>query len=58
MDLESMRKEIAAEIQRLTRVYKALEGMDGPVKTRRLSKAGRAKISAAQKARWAKRRTA
>ena len=58
MDLESMRKEIAAEIQRLTRVYKTLAGMNGPVKRRRLSKAGRAKISAAQKARWAERRTA
>ena len=60
MDLQSIRREIAAEIKQLQHVYKALGGVttNGKAKPRRkMSKAARAKIAAAQKKRWAKQRT-
>jgi hypothetical protein len=61
MDLESVKKAVAAEIQKLTKVYKALGGVttNGHAKPRRkMSKETRAKIAAAQRKRWAKQRKA
>ena len=60
MDLESIRKQIAREIQKLSKVYKALGGI-GSVEAeprRKMSKAARAKIAAAQRKRWAKQKKA
>lgn len=62
MDTQAIRKEIAAEIKRLTRVHQMLGGNEtetgntpGPGRQRKpMSAAGRAKIAAAQKARWDK----
>lgn len=63
MDLQVIKKEIAEEIKQLSRVYKALGGVSKqsfpataavPGKRRKMSKASRAKIAAAQRARWAK----
>lgn len=61
MDLESVKKAVAAEIQKLTKVYKALTGVtsNGNAKPRRtMSKEAREKIAAAQRKRWAKQRKA
>lgn len=58
MDTQSIRKEVAGEIKRLQRVYEMLggeEATDGrPRKRRQMSAEARAKISAAQTARWNK----
>ncbi len=55
MDLESVKKAVAAEIQKLTKVYKALGGVavNGHAKRRKMSKEAREKIAAAQRKRWA-----
>ena len=61
VDLQNIRQEIAAEIQKLMQVYKALGGVttNGHAKPRRkMSKAAREKIAAAQRKRWAKQRKA
>lgn len=54
-----IRSQVAAEIRRLTKVLALLDGGQQKTKPRRgkrrtMSAAARAKISAAQKARWAK----
>jgi hypothetical protein len=59
MDLQAIRKAITEEIGKLQNVLTALDM--GTVKTTRkprrtMSKAARAKISAAQKKRWAKQK--
>jgi hypothetical protein len=59
--LESLKKAVAAEIQKLTKVYKALGGIGGSVGAkprRKMSKHAREKIAAAQRKRWAKQRRA
>jgi hypothetical protein len=61
VDLESVKKAVAAEIEKLTKVYKALGGVttNGQTKPRRkMSKQAREKIAAAQRKRWAKQRKA
>ena len=58
MDIESIAKQIRQEIERLSRVLHLLGGTTGSRKKRKLSAAGRKRIAAAQRARWAKVRTA
>ena len=61
LDLETLKKAVAAEIQKLTKVYKALGGISGSVGAkprRKMSKQAREKIAAAQRKRWAKQRRA
>src|ERR1035441_9907680 len=54
MILEKVIKEIRREVDRLEQVLRLLTGMGGKQRTRRMSGAGRKKISVAQKKRWAK----
>ena len=62
MSLESITNEIREEISKLNQVLNLLEGggnhtakgAKGPGRGRRLSAAGRKRIAAAQRARWAK----
>jgi len=58
MDLEKIRNEVGAEIKKLQRVFEALGGITVRAiqakPRRKLSKAARAKIAEAQRARWAK----
>jgi hypothetical protein len=54
MILEKVIKEIRREVDRLEQVLRLLTGMGGKQRTRRMSAAGRKKISVAQKKRWAK----
>lgn len=63
MDLENIRKQIATEIQKLSKVYKALGGIASHASVeakprRKMSKAAREKIAAAQRKRWAKQKKA
>lgn len=61
MDLESVKKAVAAEIEKLTKVYQALGGVavNGHTRPRRkMSKEAREKIAAAQRKRWAKQKKA
>ncbi|HSS97902.1 MAG TPA: hypothetical protein VLK33_12770 [Terriglobales bacterium] len=64
LDLESVKKAVAAEIEKLTKVYKALGGITRgtaslePKTRRKMSKEARDKIAAAQRKRWAKQRRA
>jgi hypothetical protein len=62
-----IREAVIAEIARLNKVLAVLDGGSGsrkatasgaPRKRRKMSKAARAKIAAAQRARWAKARKA
>jgi len=65
MSLESIKKEIKAEIEKLNHVLRLLGG-GKPTKVakqanaprRKMSAAGRRRIAAAQRARWAKIRAA
>jgi hypothetical protein len=62
MSLESITQQVKAEIAKLNQVLNLLEGggnhtakaAKGPGRGRRLSAAGRRRIAAAQRARWAK----
>ena len=62
MSLESITQEIREEIAKLSQALHLLEGggnhtakaARGPGRKRRLSAAGRKRIAAAQRARWAK----
>jgi hypothetical protein len=66
LDLESIKQQVKEEIEKLARVLHLLEGgtnrqtrkraktTGGTKKKRKLSAAGRARIAAAQRARWAK----
>lgn len=55
--LAALRKEQAQLAKKLGGVAAAIAALSGrQTKTRRMSKAARAKISATQKARWRKRR--
>jgi hypothetical protein len=58
MQVAQILAEVNQEIARLTQVRKMLAGVTGhvakPRKKPRISAAGRAKIAAAQRARWAK----
>ena len=63
MSIESIKQQVKEEIEKLSQVLRLLEGgssqragkqATGVRKKRKLSAAGRAKIAAAQKARWAK----
>ena len=55
MSLESITKQIREEIEKLNQVLRLLEGGKTKVKERRkMSAAGRKRISLAQKARWKK----
>jgi len=62
MNLEPITKEIRQEITKLNHILKALEGAKGIKETkvssagprRKMSAAGRKRIAAAQRARWAK----
>jgi len=57
MSLESITKAIREEISKLNQVLQLLEGGKTKVKgRRRMSAAGRKRISLAQKARWKKAR--
>jgi hypothetical protein len=58
MSLESIAHEIRKEIQKLTGVLHLLEGKTKVKARRKMSAAGRKKIAAAQRARWAKIRAA
>jgi len=58
LDIESIAKQIRQEIERLGKVLHLLGGTTGSRKKRKLSAAGRKRIAAAQRARWAKVRTA
>ena len=63
MSLESITQQVKAEISKLTQVLRLLEG-SGTKTTkanaprRKMSAAGRKRIAAAQRARWAKIRAA
>jgi hypothetical protein len=52
--LQLERDRLATELQRLNAALSALRGTDRTPRTRMLSSAGRARIVAAQRARWAK----
>ena len=58
--LRNQRNRIEAELKRLDSALAALANLDGSVtrirRTRHLSAAGRSRIAAAQRARWAKMR--
>ena len=62
MSLESITKQVKDEIEKLSQVLRLLEGgakqkakgARGPGRGRKLSAAGRKRIAAAQRARWAK----
>jgi len=61
LDLESIKQQVKEEIEKLSQVLRLLEGgtnhqatSTGVRKKRKLSAAGRARIAAAQRARWAK----
>jgi len=60
MDIQDIRKQLAAEIQKLTKAYEALAGITvrKAAKRRRLSPDARERIAAAQRKRWAKQRKA
>jgi len=62
MNIQDIRNQIAAEIQKLTKAYEALGGIGISTaprrKRRKLSKEAREKIAAAQRKRWAKQRRA
>ena len=58
LDIESIAKQIRQEIERLGKVLHLLGGTTGSRKKRKLSAAGRKRIAAAQRARWAKIRAA
>jgi len=63
LDLESVKKAVAAEIEKLTKVYRALGGITsngsvGAKPRRKMSREAREKIAAAQRKRWAKQRKA
>jgi hypothetical protein len=61
MDTFNLIEEVKKEIARLQKVVDYLEGSEsrpGRKKKRTMSAAGRARISAAQKARWAKKKKA
>lgn len=61
-DIQAIVKELQSERARIDAAIKALQGMDGVSarqgKRRKMSAAGRARIAAAQRARWAKIRKA
>jgi hypothetical protein len=54
MSLESITQAIREEIEKLTGVLHVLEGKTKVRARRKMSAAGRKKIAAAQRARWAK----
>ena len=59
MEFSAIRKQLIAEIQRLTKAVQIIDSLDGKRKYRAgrkrvMSAAARARIAAAQKARWAK----
>jgi len=56
MDIQDIRKQLAVEIQKLTKAYEALAGITvrKAGKRRRLSPDARERIAAAQRKRWAK----
>jgi hypothetical protein len=58
LNIESIVKQIRQEIERLGKVLHLLGGTTGSRKKRKLSAAGRKRIAAAQRARWAKIRAA
>ena len=63
MDIESIVKQVRQEIERLSKVLYLLGGTAGSKpatarKKRKMSAAGRRRIAAAQRARWAKLRAA
>jgi len=63
MSLESITQQVKAEISKLTRVLRLLEGtgtktVKAKAPRRKISAAGRRRIAAAQRARWAKIRAA
>jgi hypothetical protein len=59
MGLESIAHEIRKEIEKLTEVLHLLEGRAKKTRAgRKISAAGRKRIAAAQRARWAKIRAA
>jgi hypothetical protein len=58
MSLESITQQIREEISKLTGVLHLLEGKTKVKARRKMSAAGRERIAAAQRARWAKIRAA
>jgi hypothetical protein len=59
MSLEAIKQEIRKEIAKLSQVLHLLEGRaKTKVRARKMSAAGRKRIAAAQRARWAKIRAA
>jgi hypothetical protein len=64
LSIESIKQQVKEEIEKLSQVLHLLEGGNqragkqagatGGAKKRKMSAAGRARIAAAQKARWAK----
>jgi hypothetical protein len=59
MSLESITQQVKAEISKLTQVLRLLEGtstktVKAKAPRRKISAAGRSRIAAAQRARWAK----
>ena len=58
MSLESITQAIRQEISKLNQVLRLLEGGAKKTTRRKISAAGRKRIAAAQRARWAKVRAA
>ncbi len=58
MGLDSIKQQIREEIATLSQVLRLLEGGKRKSQPRGISAAGRKRIAAAQRARWAKFRTA
>jgi hypothetical protein len=61
MSIDSIKQEMRIEISKLNQALRALEGVGSKqtkTGTRKLSAAGRKRIAAAQRARWAKVRAA
>jgi hypothetical protein len=61
MSLESIATEVKGEIEKLNQALRVLEGIGGKrakVPKRKMSAAGRRRVAAAQRKRWAKIRAA